>query len=402
MKNLNQVMLFIICLMYFSCVNALSLRTDIDAIVTQAIQEKRIVGAVVLIYQDGKPIYRSASGFSDRENSIPMTDDTIFRFSSLSKAITTIAVLKLIDAGQLNLNDPVTKWLPQFMPKANDGRTPIITIQHLLTHTSGLSMPFLEPKNGPYHQLGISDGLDKVNFSLAENIQRLGQAPLLYKPGRIWNYSLSTDVLGLILAEVTGKPLPDIIDELVLIPLGMTHTGFLARSEHVSVPYADNKPEPLRMMDGYEMPFGLSSIVFYPSRIFDTNAFPSAGGSLSGTADDYLKLLEGIRLGTVSLKKETLEKLTTNQIGMLSVTDRPGWGWSLGFAILKHPLLAQTPQAKGTYEWGGIWGHTWWVDPTNKLTVVILTNTAIEGLMERQFANDIRNAIYADIKSHHL
>jgi CubicO group peptidase (beta-lactamase class C family) len=380
-----------------SCANAASLKENVDAVVNKAITEKRIVGAVVLIYKDGKEVYRSARGFRDRENNIPMTDDTIFRFSSLSKAITTVAVLELVDEGKLNLDDPVTKWLPTFTPKTVDGQTPVVTISQLLTHTAGLSYPFLELSIGPYHQLGISDGLNNAGITLDENLRRLVLAPLLFKPGSFWNYSLATDVLGAVIAKVEGKSVSEVIDSHVLIPLGMTHTGFTLKgtADLVSVPYADHFPEPVRMIDGQEVPFIFSPLVFSPSRIFDTTAFQSAGGSISGTADDFVKLLESIRLGTLPLKKDTLEKLTSNQVGDLPISTGAGWGWSLGFAVLKNPQLANSPQAKGTYQWGGVWGHAFWVDPENKLTVVILTNTSVAGLVGRQFPNDIRNAVYA-------
>lgn len=400
MPLLRKILLLIISVTFLSNAYASGLKEDVDVVVNRAIQEKRIVGTMILVYQNGKEIYRGARGFSDRENNIPMTDDTVFRFSSLSKTITTVAALKLIDAGKLGLDDPVTQFLPGFRPKTSDGKTPVITIRHLLTHTAGFSYPFLEPKNGPYHQLGISDGVNKVDFSLNENIRRIGEAPLLFKPGSNWNYSISTDVLGAVISEVEGKSLPDVVDEQVLIPLGMTQTGFVLKEGlPVSVPYADNKPEPIRMVDGQEVPFALSSIIFDPSRIFDKTAFPSGGGSISGTADDYVKLLENIRLGTLSLKNETLEKLTSNQIGDILIPTSIGWGWSLGFSVLKNPILAKTPQAKGTYQWGGIWGHAWWVDPQNKLTVVILTNTSVEGLVGRKFSNDVRDAIYANLNN---
>ncbi|MHB1949376.1 MAG: serine hydrolase domain-containing protein [Gammaproteobacteria bacterium] len=386
-----------------TCANAANLKESVDAVVNKAIQEKQLVGAVILIYQDGKEIYRAAHGLRDRENNIPMTDDTIFRFASLSKPITSVAVLKLIDEGKLNLDDPVTKYLPAFKPKTSDGKTPTITIRHLLSHMSGLSYAFFEFKGGPYHTLGISDGVDGTKITLDENLRRLASAPLLFEPGTYWHYSLGTDVLGAVLAAATGKSVSDAVDELVLKPLGMTHTGFILKEDPrlVSVPYADSKPEPVKMTDDYEMPFALSSVIFSPSRIFDKTAFPAAGGSMSGTADDYVKLLESIRLGTISLKKETLQMLTTNQIGSFSTTAGLGWGWSLGFAILTSPQLASSPQTKGTYQWGGIWGHAFWVDPQNKLTVVILTNTTIGGLVGRQLSNDIRNAIYAQIKNSH-
>lgn len=388
------VILPLMFLVIFSNVNAATLSSNMDTVIKRAIQEKRIVGTVVLVSRNGKIIYHGAYGWSDRENKVPMTEDTIFRLSSLTKPIVSVAVLKLVDEGKIQLDDPITKWIPEFKPKTRDGNTPVITIRNLLTHTAGLNYTFLESKNGPYHMAGISDGLDKVDFSLDENLKRLANVPLLFKPGTAWNYSLAHDVLGKILSCVEGKPIPEIITNLVLRPLSMTESGFVVRTnKQLATPYVDGKPEPKRMIDGQEVPFGNGAIVFSPARVLDKNAYPSGGAGMIGTAGDYIKFLESLRTGSISLSKESLAMLTSNQIGNLKIISGNGWGWTLGFSILKNPAEAKSPQGQGTYQWGGVYGHTWWVDPINRLSVVILTNTALEG-MSGKFPRDVMEVVY--------
>lgn len=369
------------------------LQIQLDKTIKQAIADNRIVGAVVMVSQNGQIVYQGAYGWQDREAQIPMTPNTVFRLASLTKPIVTVAALELIDKGKLRLDDPVTRWLPDFKPKTPDGVTPTITIKNLLTHTAGLNYGFFESVTGPYHKLGISDGLDKVNFSLDENLKRLESAPLLFYPGSAWNYSLATDVLGAILSRVESAPLPDVVDKLVLKPLDMRETGFTVKSSQaLAVPYANSEPKPVRMIDGQKIPFDKSYIVYSPSRAVN-DSYPSGGAGMVGTAGDYLRFLESIRIGTIPLKRTSLKMLTSNQIGDLPMLSGPGWGWSLGFSILKDPKLAKSPQGKGTYQWGGVWGNSWWVDPQNKLSVVILTNTALEGTTGK-FPMDIMKIIY--------
>src|SRR5688572_9686020 len=149
------------------------LRQQVDAVVDQAISENHIVGTVVLVARDGKTVYERAAGFADKESRKPMQVDTLFRLASVTKPIVTIAALALVDRGQLALDDPVTKWLPDFKPKLEDGTTPTITVRQLLTHTAGLGYTFMEKPEGPYHQAQISDGLDNIRIDLDEQVRRL-------------------------------------------------------------------------------------------------------------------------------------------------------------------------------------------------------------------------------------
>jgi CubicO group peptidase (beta-lactamase class C family) len=365
------------------------------------LDEQRIVGAVVLIARDGNIVHQSANGFADRENGRPMREDTIFRYSSVTKPIVTTAAMALIERGKLNLDDPATKWLPEFRPRMPDGREPVITMQHLLTHTAGLNYTMIEPVDGPYHRAGVSDGLDNSGLSIDEELRRIASVPLLYEPGTSWEYSVALDVLGAVMARVTKSPLADVVAEFVTTPLLMRDTRFTVREidrARLAVPYADDPPRPPRLMndpDHVPQQFG-SPIAYSPSRIFDANAFQSGGAGMAGTAGDVLTLLETIRTGGGRiLKPETTRAMMSNQIGNLRVTAEPtpSWGFGFGGSVLVDPALAKVPQAAGTWKWGGVYGHSWFVDPVNRLTVVALTNTALEGLFGR-FPIDLMQAVY--------
>ena len=192
-----------------------ALKPKVDAVIDQAIAENHIVGAVVLIAQDGKTVYQRAAGLVDKEQNKPMQVNALFRLSSVSKPIVTMAALTLVDRKKLSLDDPVTQWLPDFKPKLADGTTPTITIRQLLTHTAGLGYKFTEKPDGIYHQAQISDGFDDVRIDLSEELRRLASVPLFNAPGKEWRYSLSMDVLGAVIERVTGKPLGTAVADLV-------------------------------------------------------------------------------------------------------------------------------------------------------------------------------------------
>ena len=170
---------------------ALAERTDwalaarLDPILDMALAETRIVGGVVLVAREGALVYARAAGLADRESSRPMTLDTIFRASSLTKPIVTAAVLSLVEDGVIGLDDPVIRWLPDFEPRF-DGQVPTITLRHLLTHTAGLSYGFMQPVDGPYLQIGVSDGMDQPGLGFPEELKRITEAGLLFPPGAAW------------------------------------------------------------------------------------------------------------------------------------------------------------------------------------------------------------------------
>lgn len=376
-----------------------SLSGRVERVVAQAIAEKRLIGTVVLVSRGGKLVHRQAAGMADREAGRPMFEDAIFRLASVTKPMVSAAAMKLIEDGRLRLDDPVTRFLPDFRPVLPDQTRPAITVRQLLTHTSGLSYRFFESPGSAYHTLNVSDGMDQPGLSLSENLQRLGQAPLAFAPGTKWGYSLGLDVLGGILEAASGERVPALIQRLVTGPLGLKDTGFaVADPARLAVAYADGKPEPVKITDGMLVPFGESRVSFSPSRIFDPASFPSGGAGMVATAGDILQFLEAIRTGGGAiLRRDTVTTMMQDQVGVQAATQGPGWGFGYGWAVLDDPKAAATPQAKGTLQWGGAYGHSWFIDPANELVVVALTNTTFEG-MAGPFVTQLRDAVYGAAK----
>jgi CubicO group peptidase (beta-lactamase class C family) len=373
------------------------LTARLDAAFDRALAEQRLVGGVVLAAENGRLAYARAAGLADRQTGRAMAQDTIFRMASLTKPIVTAAALALIEDGLLGLEDPVTRWLPDFQPRY-EGQAPAITIRQLLTHTAGLSYGFLQPDDGPYLRLGVSDGMDQPGLSFGEHLGRVVEAGLFFPPGAAWLYSVGMDVLGAVLEKATGQPLAQVVAERVARPLAMTDTGFTVTDPaRLAVPYADGSP-PVEMGEACTVPLAeLSGIRFAPGRAFDAGSFPSGGAGMVGTAPEFLSFLEAIRTGGGGVVgAETARQMMTNQTGDLAiVTNGPGFGFGFGGAVLLDPALAASVHSKGVWLWGGVYGHSWFVDPARALSVVVMTNTAVEG-MDGPFAVDVAAAVQGD------
>jgi CubicO group peptidase (beta-lactamase class C family) len=370
----------------------------LDQVIQQALADRRIVGTVVLVSQNGEPVYRQAAGFADREAGIPMREDAIFRLSSLSKPIVSAAALAMAERGQLHLDDAVTNWIPEFQPELPDGSRPEIAIRQLLNHTAGLRYGFLEPEDGPYHQAGVSDGLDQPGLSIEENLKRIASVPLAYQPGTSWGYSVAHDVLGEVIARACGCSLPEAVSRLVTGPLAMSDTGFaVTDTSRLAVPYVNGSPLPVRMgtLQVVDFGYGVGSIRFEPARVFNPQSYPSGGCGMVGTADDFAKFLEVLRTGgSPILSAASVTAMTSNQSGGRG--PRPGTAFGFGLSVVTDPAAVPSPQSAGTFAWGGVYGHQWFVDRVKGLTVVVLTNTTIEGL-SGQFPMQIRDAAYAGL-----
>lgn len=374
-----------------------ALAARVDRVLDAALEERRIVGGVVLVLKDGAVVYRRAAGLADREANRPMREDTLFRYASLTKTIVSATALALVDRGKLGLEDPVTRYLPDFKPRLATGEAPVITVRHLLTHTSGLGYGFLEPEDGAYHRAGISDALDAPGLSFEENARKLQSVPLLAAPGSAFHYSLSTDVLGEVVARASSLSLPEAVATFVTRPLGMSDTSFAVPPvDRLAAAYADGKPEPVRMADGQRVPLFGSAARFAPSRALDPRSYPSGGAGMIGTAADFAKLLEALRTQDARLlKPETTTTMLANQIGDLRAPELGGDGWGFGFggAVLVDPAAAKSPMSAGTFRWGGAYGASWFLDRRAGITVVLLTNTAFEGMIGK-VVNDLVPAVY--------
>lgn len=367
-----------------------------------ALDEQRLVGMEVMVKRDGETLFHQAAGYADRESQRLMSVGERFRLASVSKPIVSTAAMMLVAAGRLSLDSDITRWLPTFKPLQPDGSRALITLRQLLSHSAGLSYRFLEATpDGPYARAGVSDGMDATPLSLQENLQRLSTVPLLFTPGTAWCYSLATDVVGAIIEQVQQQPLPEAIRSLVTGPLGMKQTGFsLPADQSVATAYVSDTPRPHILSEGEVVaPFeGTVGIPYSPARVYDPQAFPSGGAGMVGTVSDLMTLLEMLRGGDGTLlPAEWVAEMARDQVSQHELPDMPGVGFGLGFSVLRDPLLADSPESVGTWRWGGAYGHAWFVDPQQALSVVAFTNTLYEG-MSGQFVNDLRDAVYRALR----
>ncbi len=377
------------------------LHKGVNEVIDRTLEEKRIVGTVVLIASGGELVYNRAAGWADREQKQPMQENALFRFASVTKPIVSTAALVLIAQGKLHLSDLVEKWLPAFRPKLPTGQYAAMTIHHLMTHTAGLTYRFFQEEAGTYELAGVSDGMDLAGITLEENLRRLASVPLLYEPGKMWRYSIATDVLGAVIEKVTGLPLSEAVRLLVTQPLSMLDTDFTAVDVgRLTAAYADCAGEPRRLHDFDTTPFveGTAGFLLSPNRFKDKTAYPSGGAGMIGSAGDFIKLLEALRQGGNPILPEALvAEMTTNQIGDLVMPYWPGRGFGLGFTVLKDSGAAHTPESPGTWRMGGTYGHSWFVDPREELSVVAFTNTALEGMSGR-FTTELCESVYRGIR----
>lgn len=372
-----------------------ALAARLDPILERAIAQQRIVGTVVMVARQGRVVYHRAAGFADREAGRAMQQDQLFRFASLTKPVVAVTALRLADQGQLDLQAPVSRYLPYFTTRLADGTPAVPTLAQLLSHTSGLHYGFGEERDGPYHQAGVSDGLDGATLTLEENLKRLAGVPLDFGPGSHWRYSLGLDVMGGVIAAATGLPLPAVVQREVSAPLALQDLTFhVTDPARLATAYRDGYPRPEPMSEPYLLPLPKGGILYSPARALSANAFASGGGGMQGSAGDYLTFLEALRQGKL-LQPASQRLFMEDQIPGLQREDAPGWGFSLGAAVLRNARLAKTPQTPGTLQWGGVYGNAWFIDPARELSVVILTNTAIAG-MSGPFPDAIRDALYQD------
>lgn len=357
----------------------MDLAERLDRTIDAAIAANSIVGAVTVVARDGELVYRKAAGYFDREAGTPMREDAIFRLASVTKPLAAATALAMIERGLFGLDDAVTDHLPWFTPKLADGTQPRITIRHLLTHTSGMSYAFRDVP-------GLTDGLQQTDMTLEEQFTLYArQKPLDFAPGTAWLYSMGVDVVGAVIEKASGGRLHDAMQTYVTRPLGMADTGFhVTDAARLAVPYADGGAAGAhRMADPETVPWpdGGGIETFSPGRIFNEKAWQSGGIGAVGTAVDVSRFLEAIRTGGGPiLRPETVKAAVSNQVGDIP---RGVAGQRFGFlgGVWDDPAASGSPFSKGTVSWGGLYGHSWFVDPTERLTVVAFTNTAVEGCL---------------------
>lgn len=356
----------------------------LDAAMEAAISEKRIVGGVLLVCERGETVYARAIGLSDRASGRVMEVTDRFRLASVTKPIATACFMSLVEDGTLSLSDPVTAYLPDFRPRLPDGTASEITLHHLITHTSGLGYRFLEPETGPYAQAGVSDGMDQPGLSMKENLERIASAPLYFAPGTGWRYSVGLDVMGAVAEAATGQGMQALIDARISRPLGLGSLAFaVPPAADLATPYINATPEPKPLRDGDRpLLWGEGGVTFAPSRVHESASFASSGAGLTGRAEDVMAVFRSLMgHGPAILAPETVAQMMRPQIPPEVMTIRgPGFSFGYGWAIVTDPGLAAAPDPAGMLKWGGVYGHSWFIDPAAARVSLLLTNTAYEGM----------------------
>lgn len=363
------------------------LEEKLDQLANDTIEKNLVAGLVLIVKHKDKIVYKKAFGFLDREKAIKMPENAIFRYSSMSKAITIATALSLANRGTINLSDPVSKYLPYFTPTTKDLKHCSITLDQLASHRSGLDYPFIETPDGPYHQAQIADGLMDDPVSYEENLRNLSKLPLLFEPGKGFRYSVSIDVLGKIIEVATNEPLENSIKEAIGKPLKLNDLTFTVKKsqlKRLTLPYYNTTSGARPMGKNQFVPFGGSGFVFSPQRATNKDAFQSGGSGLCGTAEEYMRFIHFL---------QNHKEMSEIRSGGYPVSFGKGWEFGYCGAILTNPKLAASPQNKGTMAWGGAYGHSWFCDPIAKITVVCMTNTTPYAL-QGAFPDSIRDVVY--------
>lgn len=389
----------------------------LDETLKGLVEGRSTPGIVVLILQNGRPVYKGSVGVREAGGTAPIGETDMFRLASMTKAVTSVATMILVEQGKIGLDDPLSRFLPEFAnlrvrdPDGTEGpasRPP--TIRELLSHTAGLSYNFI---NNPrlvdaYRDARVTDGLDQPEVTTAEAMRRLASAPLGYQPGTRWEYSLATDVLGAVIEKVTGGSLEAFVTERIAKPLRIESFVFNApeatRARFVQV----TRPAEVTgaLGTGYVPVTGAEAVPFPPTkgtarldptRAFSPTAYNSGGGGMSGTIGDYARFLqmllnEGELDGARVLRAETVRQMTQNVTGNMPTLRGPGWGFTLGFGIVTDPAAAKTRLPAGSYGWGGVYGTQFWIDPTNRVVGLVMTQTAIIG--SGPISSPVREAFY--------
>lgn len=386
----NGVWLCAQAVLAFDTADPASLGLDVDkvsaiaAMLDQDVADKRILGGTVSILKDGKLALHHATGFRTFDGD-PQEIDDIFRIYSMTKPIVSVATMMLVERGALSLEDPVSKYIPEFAdtkvmelgnlyPPERE-----ITVADLLTHTSGIVYGF-------FGDTAVRDEYKKHNLfdpikSTGDHARLMASMPLEHEPGSAWEYGRSTDVLGYVVEVASGQALGNFLQAEILGPLGMTDTAF-----HVPQDKADRVAVP-----------GAQGLVFDPMQ---KPAYQSGGGGLVSTADDYLRFMQmilngGSLDGAQILKPETVAEMSRDHLG----DSRPGNydllgpenGFGLGFSVRLQDQGERTRGVTGDLWWGGFLGTYFWIDPANNMAVVFM----IQNPEQREYYRPVlRNAVY--------
>jgi len=379
----------------------------IASVMKAEIEKGTMPGAVSLISRNGKIVHLEAHGYLDAAKTKPMGKNAVFRAFSMTKPLTSVAAMSLVEQGKISLRDPISTWMPEFKEmkvyserqdergkttrEAVPARKPI-TVQDLLRHTSGFtysgSAPFPEMKEA-YEKADIESR--DTDLSPEEFVKRLAAIPLAYEPGTRWEYGVSSDVLGVLVERVSGKRLDQYLDELVFKPLQMKDTSFQASSEQLPrlADAFDSDPQKTNLWKG-------ARVEADPGKRY---RFGGAGSVT--TAEDYLRFaqmmlnkgqLDGVRI----LSRETVEYMMSDHIAGLQgspfPSTGPGYGFGLGFAVRLQEGVSWVPGSTGDAMWAGAGGTVFTIDPKEKIIGILMTAAPSTRLQTRFL---FKNLLYA-------
>ncbi len=366
---------------------------NIRAVMSQHVANKKMAGASALIARHGKIAYQEAWGLADTETGTPMKLDTIHRIYSMTKPITSAALMMLYEEGKFQLNDPIAKYLPEFakMTVGVEERNPqtgaisfttvpakrMITVRDLLRHTAGFTYGVFGDTSvdQAYRKAGVLSDLTLKDFSL-----NLAKMPLQYEPGTRWHYSVSVDLQGRLVEVLSGKPFDQFLQERIFTPLGMVDTGFTvpaSKKSRFARLYTPNKTgtvDPIAICNGRDD--CLSKFPNAAPSMLEQQGMLSGGGGLVSTAYDYLRfsqmmLNKGTFEGQRLLSRKTVELMASDHLGTIPGMSA-GNGFGLGFAVSKAPGEAGMMGSPGEFNWGGAAGTKFWIDPKEDMIGIFM------------------------------
>lgn len=364
----------------------------IDTMLQGYVDREKVNGVVGLLVRDGKIAYYKSFGYDDMSAKTPMKKDAIFRIASQTKAITSTAVMILYEQGKFDLDEPLWHFIPEFrnpkvIEKYNAEDTTYttvaakrqITIRDLLTHTSGIAYAQIgsAQANAIYHKAGVHLEIGTGKELLADQMKLLATVPLMHQPGEKWTYGLNTDLLGYLIEVVSGMSLDAFFRKSIFVPLGMKDTYFYLPKEkqnRLVTMYSDDRAT--GKVKKTEPVIKIAADNFYKDYPNSDGLMYSGGGGLSSTIYDYAIFLQmmlngGEYNGKRILSPASVRMMTTDQV---SEFNRGSNQFGLGFGIISKKAGTLAPWQEGSYEWGGMFATTYWVDPKSKLVALIYRN----------------------------
>ncbi|PZX59160.1 CubicO group peptidase (beta-lactamase class C family) [Algoriphagus ratkowskyi] len=382
----------------------------IDQMLDQTLSDNQVPGLVALIVKDGKIVYHEAKGFADVPSGTQMAKDQIFRIASQTKAITSTAVMMLWEEGKFKLDDPISKFIPEFSdPQILTGfrnadssfsseKSPRqITIRHLITHTSGIGYGMIdgnEQMKMIYAKAGIVDLFTTEPVKISDNIKKLAKLPLHHAPGTKYTYSEGLDVLGYFIEVISGMPFDEFLQTRIFDPMGMKNTGFyLNEAQGKKLVTIHRKMN--NQWESYPMTFYDPD---YPKT--GSKTFFSGGAGLSSTAEDYAKFLQmylngGVYNGTRFLSSTTIKTIMSNQVGDL--LGNGGKDYGLAFGLVDENGVTQGGIGSlGTFDWGGYFNTQYFADPVTNTIGILMKQT--QGGTGDESAWKFRQMVFAAIE----